>query len=176
MCSVIDTAFHRGEYAPCCLCVVTPKRHIMNKYHQTLGRVLASGKAQTDREGSIHHLLNERPTLTPVDLLDIFEGHPITRKKLKNESQLFIQGERSVKKYHEADINWWSCCGSILVSGHPTYLGKLPSLIECTSRERCSSKNYALFLDSTNAESSQVSYLNLVQFQVEQRELVVMTY
>ena len=92
----------------------------MNKYYQILGRVLASRKTQENRKGNIRYLLNERLTLTPADLLDIFEGHPIARKKLKSELQLFMQGERNVEKYREAGINWWDYCGSILVNSYPT--------------------------------------------------------
>lgn len=43
-------------------------------------------------------------TLMPAELLDIFESHGIARKKLKNELQLFMQGERQVEKYREARL------------------------------------------------------------------------
>lgn len=152
------------------------KRHIMNKYYQILDRVLASGKTQQNRKGNIRYLLNERLTLTPADLLDIFEGHPIARKKLKSELQLFMQGERNVEKYREAGINWWDYCGSILVNSYPTYLEKLPPLIDRINREKRSSKNYVLFLGSTDAESNQAPCLSLVQFQIEQGELVMTAY
>ena len=36
--------------------------------------------------------LSEQLSLTPADLLDIFEGHNIARKKLRSELQLFMQG------------------------------------------------------------------------------------
>ena len=88
----------------------------MNKYYQILDRVLSSGKMQHNKKGSIRYLLNEQLSLTPADLLDIFEGHNIARKKLRNELQLFMQGERNVEKYREAGINWWDYCGSILVN------------------------------------------------------------
>lgn len=153
-----------------------PKRHIMNKYYQILSRVIASGKTQENRKGNIRYLLNERLTLTPADLLDIFEGHPIARRKLKDELQLFMQGERNVWKYREAGINWWDYCGSILVNSYPTYLEKLPPLIERINREKRSSKNYVLFLGSTDAESNQAPCLSLVQFQIEQGELVMTAY
>ncbi len=152
------------------------KRHIMNKYYQILGRVLTSGKTQENRKGNIRYLLNERLTLTPADLLDIFEGHPIARKKLKSELQLFMQGERNVEKYREAGISWWDYCGSILVNSYPTYLEKLPPLIEKINREKRSSKNYVLFLGSTGVESNQAPCLSLVQFQIEDGELVVTAY
>lgn len=152
------------------------KWHIMNKYYQILGRVLASGKTQENRKGNIRYLLNEQLTLTPADLLDIFEGHPIARKKLKSELQLFMQGERNIEKYREAGINWWDYCGSILVNSYPTYLEKLPPLISRINREKRSSKNYVLFLGSTDAESNQPPCLSLVQFQIEQGELVMTAY
>lgn len=41
--------------------------------------------------------MNERLSLTPGDLLEIFEGHYIARKKLKYELLLFMQGERAVR-------------------------------------------------------------------------------
>ena len=93
----------------------------MNKYYQILGKVLSSGKMQSNKKGNIRYLLNEQLTLLPADLLDIFEGHTIARKKLKNELQLFMRGERNVEKYREAGINWWDYCGSILVNSYPTH-------------------------------------------------------
>ena len=148
----------------------------MNKYHQILHKVLASGKNQTNKKGNIRYLLNEQLSLTPADLLDIFEGHGIARKKLRSELQLFMQGERNVEKYSEAGINWWDYCGSILVNSYPTYFEKLPPLIEKINREKRSSKNYVLFLGATNAESNQAPCLSLVQFQIDEGELVVSAY
>ena len=73
----------------------------MNKYYQILSKVLANGKCQTNKKGSIKYLLNEQLSLTPADLLDIFESHGIARKKLKSELQLFMKGERQVEKYRD---------------------------------------------------------------------------
>ena len=148
----------------------------MNKYHQILHKVLASGKNQTNKKGNIRYLLNEQLSLTPADLLDIFEGHGIARKKLRSELQLFMQGERNVEKYRDAGINWWDYCGSILVNSYPTYFEKLPPLIEKINREKRSSKNYVLFLGATNAESNQAPCLSLVQFQIDEGELVISAY
>lgn len=148
----------------------------MNKYHQILHKVLASGKNQTNKKGNIRYLLNEQLSLTPADLLDIFERHGIARKKLRSELQLFMQGERNVEKYRDAGINWWDYCGSILVNSYPTYFEKLPPLIEKINREKRSSKNYVLFLGATNAESNQAPCLSLVQFQIDEGELVVSAY
>ena len=79
----------------------------MNKYHDILEKIMRTGKMQHNKKGNIKYCLNEQLTLTPADLLDIFESHGIARKKLKNELQLFMQGERQVEKYREAGINWW---------------------------------------------------------------------
>ena len=148
----------------------------MNKYYQILDKILCYGKEQNNKKGEIRYLLNEQLSLTPADLLDIFEGHSIARKKLKSELQLFIQGERQVEKYREAGILWWDYCGSILVNSYPTYFEKLPPLIAKINREKRNSKNYLLFLGETNAESNQAPCLSLVQFQIDDGELVVSAY
>ncbi len=141
-----------------------------------LDKILASGKMQNNRKGSIKYLLNEQLALAPGDLLDIFEGHNIARKKLRSELQLFMQGERCVERYREAGINWWDYCGSILVNSYPTYFEKLPPLLAKINREKRSSKNYVLFLGETGAESNQSPCLSLVQFQIDEDELVLSAY
>ena len=148
----------------------------MNKYYQTLKKILEQGKPQTNRKGKIRYLLNEQLSLMPADLLDIFESHGIARKKLKNELQLFMQGERQVEKFREAGIKWWDYCGSVLVNSYPTYFEKLPPLIAKINREKRNSKNYVLFLGETGAESSQAPCLSLVQFQIDEGELVLSAY
>ena len=148
----------------------------MNKYHEILKRIIVSGKIQHNRKGCIRYLLNEQLSLSPVDLLDIFESHSIARKKLKNELQLFMQGERQVEKYREVGINWWDYCGSVLVNSYPTYFEKLPPLIARINREKRNSKNYVLFLGETGAESNQAPCLSLVQFQIDEGELVLSAY
>ena len=137
----------------------------MNKYYQILKKVLADGKTQKGRKGESRYLLNETVTLSPAELLDIFEGHNIARKKLRSELSLFMSGERQVEKYREAGINWWDYCGSILVNSYPTYFEKLPPLIGKINREKRSSKNYVLFLGSTGTESNQAGELVLTAYQ-----------
>lgn len=148
----------------------------MNKYYQILEKVLENGKNQTNKKGNILFLLNEQLSLAPADLLDIFESHGIARKKLKNELQLFMQGERNVERYRDVGINWWDYCGSVLVNSYPTYFEKLPPLIAKINREKRSSKNYVLFLGETGAESNQAPCLSLVQFQIDDGELVLSAY
>lgn len=148
----------------------------MNKYYSTLANIIANGQQQTNKKGEIRYLLNQQLDLRPGDLLDIFEGHSIARKKLKSELQLFMQGERLTERYREAGISWWDYCGPILVNSYPTYFEKLPRLIDKINAEKRSSKNYVLFLGETCAESNQAPCLSLVQFQIDNGELVVSAY
>ena len=148
----------------------------MNKYYQTLDKILQTGKTQTNKKGCIKYLLNERLMLTPADLLDIFECHGIARKKLKEELKLFMQGIRDVERYKEAGITWWDYCGHTLVNSYPTYFEKLPPLIAKINQEKRNSKNYVLFLGETGVESNQAPCLSLVQFQIDEGKLVLSAY
>lgn len=148
----------------------------MNKYYQMLDKILRLGKSQANRKGRIRYLLNERLVLTPADLLDIFESHGIARKKLRAELSLFIRGEREVEKYREAGITWWDYCGHTLVNSYPTYFEKLPPLIAQINAEKRNSKNYVLFLGETGVETNQAPCLSLVQFQIEDGQLVLSAY
>ncbi|MBR6438280.1 MAG: thymidylate synthase [Bacteroidales bacterium] len=148
----------------------------MNKYHAMLEKILAEGRNQTNKKGNIRYLLNERMELKPADLLEIFEGHPIARGKLKSELQLFMRGERQTERYREAGISWWDYCGSVLVNSYPTYMEKLPPLIAKINKEKRNSKNYVLFLGATGVESNQAPCISLVQFQIADGELVMTAY
>lgn len=148
----------------------------MNKYYTLLEKILTEGKNQQNKKGNIKYLLDERLQLTPADLLDIFESHGIARKKLKEELSLFMRGERDISKYNEIGIQWWDYCGHTLVNSYPTYLEKLPPLIDKINREKRNSKNYVLFLGSTDAETNQAPCLSLVQFQIDNGQLVVSAY
>lgn len=147
-----------------------------NKYYEILDRIMATGKTQTNKKGNIRFLLNQTLTLSPGDLLEIFEGHPIARKKLRKELELFTSGERLTERYREAGISWWDYCGPILVNSYPTYLEKLPGLIRKINAEKRNCKNYVLFLGSTDAESNQAPCLSLVQFQIHEGRLVISAY
>lgn len=147
-----------------------------NKYYAIISRILAYGNKQRNKKGDIIYLLNEVLTLTPADLLEIFEGHNLARKKLRNELQLFMAGEREIEKYRECNINWWDYCGSILINSYPTYFEKLPPLIEKINKEQRNSKNYVLFLGATGEETNQAPCLSLVQFQIEDGQLVISAY
>ncbi len=147
-----------------------------DKYHALLRKILAQGRTQENRKGTIRYLLNERLELTPGDLLGIFESHGIARKKLKAELALFMRGERDVGKYREAGITWWDYCGQTLVNSYPTYFERLPPLIAKINAEKRGSKNYVLFLGATGVESNQAPCLSLVQFQIEDGCLVLSAY
>lgn len=148
----------------------------MNKYHKQLQRILKKGKFQENKKGNITYLLNETLELKPRDLLEIFEGHGIARNKLKTELELFQNGERLTEKYREAGITWWDYCGPILVNSYPTYFEKLPGLINKINKEKRNSKNYVMFLGSTDAESNQQPCLSLIQFQIDNGKLVISAY
>ena len=51
-----------------------------NKYFAMLDKVLQHGKRQSNKKGDIIYLLNEQLSLSPADLLDIFESHNLARK------------------------------------------------------------------------------------------------
>ena len=115
-------------------------------------------------------------SLTPADLLEIFESHSIARKKLKAELALYLKGEIKVSKYNEAGIDWWNYCGSMLVNSYPTYFAKLPALVARINREKRNSKNYVLFIGETEATTNQAPCLSLIQFQIDNGELVISAY
>ncbi|AOR29525.1 thymidylate synthase [Formosa sp. Hel1_33_131] len=148
----------------------------MNKYHQTLSYILKNGKVQTNKKGAIKYLLNKKLTLKAIDLLEVFEGHPMARKKLKDELNLFMAGERMTEAYREVGITWWDYCGPILVNSYPTYFEQLPALIAKINKEKRSSKNYVMFLGATNQESNQQPCLSLIQFQIEKGKLILSAY
>lgn len=147
-----------------------------NKYYQMLSNILENGREQQNRKGGIRYLTNEVMRLDKGDLLDIFESHGIARKKLKSELELFCKGERNTESYREAGISWWDYCGPILVNSYPTYFERLPKLVERINREKRSSKNYVLFLGETNVETNQAPCLSLVQFQIEDGQLLLTAY
>lgn len=148
----------------------------MNKYHQILNKITAKGKLQKNKKGNITYLFNQELVLKPIDLLDLFEGHAVAKKKLRDELLLFMQGERSTEAYREIGVTWWDYCGPILVNSYPTYFEQLPKLIERINKEKRSSKNYVLFLGSNNTESNQQPCLSLIQFQIEKGKLVISAY
>ena len=148
----------------------------MNKYHNILRNILANGNHQENKKGGITYLLNQQLSLTPADLLDIFEDHGIARKKLRAELNLYMEGVTDLEKYHEAGINWWDYCGQQLINSYPTYFKKLPALIDRINREKRNSKNYVLFIGETEAETNQAPCLSLIQFQIDEGQLVLSAF
>lgn len=148
----------------------------MNKYHKILEKITTKGKVQLNKKGSITYLVNEAIELKPVDLLELFEGHLMAKKKLKDELGLFMSGERLTEKYREIGVNWWDYCGPILVNSYPTYFEQLPDLIKKINKEKRNSKNYVLFLGKNDTESNQQPCLSLIQFQIENGKLVLSAY
>lgn len=148
----------------------------MNKYHEILNKIINKGKCQDNKKGAITFLLNQALELKPIDLLELFEGHAVAKKKLKDELGLFMAGERSTEAYREIGVSWWDYCGPILVNSYPTYFEKLPELIDKINREKRTSKNYILFLGSNNTESNQQPCLSLIQFQIDNGKLIISAY
>ena len=148
----------------------------MNKYHKILDKILNKGKNKEKKTGNITFLLNESLELKPVDLLELFEGHTMAKKKLKDELQLFMQGERLTEKYRDIGVSWWDYCGPILVNSYPTYFEQLPDLIKKINKEKRNSKNYVLFLGKNDTESNQQPCLSLIQFQIDKGKLVLSAY
>jgi thymidylate synthase len=147
-----------------------------NKYYQTLRCIMDNGRTQQNKKGGIKYLTNHVLTLTPADLLDIFETHGIARKKLRTELQMFEAGITATEQYRAEGITWWDYCGERLINSYPTYFRKLPALVEKIRSEMRTSKNYVLFLGETGAETNQQPCLSLVQFQIEGGALIVSAY
>lgn len=148
----------------------------MNKYHNLLKKILDNGNNQENKKGGIKYLLNHKLNLKPLDLLNLLEGHTVARNKLKNELNLFMQGERNTAAYRDIGVSWWDYCGPILVNSYPTYFEKLPGLINKINQEKRSSKNYVLFLGANDTESNQQPCLSLIQFQIDKGKLVLSAY
>lgn len=148
----------------------------MNAYYRKLADIMANGRMQTNKKGSIKYLTNQVLSMEPADLLDIFETHGIARKKLRTELDMFQAGITSTEQYRNEGIAWWDYCGEQLVNSYPTYFAKLPALVKKINREKKNSKNYVLFLGETGVETNQQPCLSLVQFQIEDGGLIVTAY
>lgn len=147
-----------------------------NKYYAILGKIMSEGRMQTNKKGSIKYLTNQQLTMSPADLLEIFETHGIARKKLRTELEMFQAGITSTEPYRQEGITWWDYCGMQLVNSYPTYFAKLPALIDKINAEKKNSKNYVLFLGETGVETNQQPCLSLVQFQIEDGQVLVTAY
>ena len=147
-----------------------------NKYYEILDKIMSEGKMQTNKKGSIKYLTNQVLHMLPADLLDIFETHGIARKKLKTELKMFEAGITSTEQYRAEGITWWDYCGEQLKNSYPTYFKRLPALVEKIKAEKKSSKNYVLFLGETGVETNQQPCLSLVQFHIEDDQLILSAY
>ncbi len=82
----------------------------------------------------------------------------------------------STEPYRQEGITWWDYCGMQLVNSYPTYFAKLPALIDKINAEKKNSKNYVLFLGETGVETNQQPCLSLVQFQIEDGQVLITAY
>lgn len=148
----------------------------MNKYYKLLEKIISNGKKQTNKKGNITYLINESLKLNENDILRILKEHPIAKKKLSNELELYCSGITSVKEYNEVGITWWDYCYPEMINTYPTYFKKLPALIEKINKEKRPSKNYMLFIGETGVETSQLPCLSLIQFQISEERLHVTVF
>jgi len=147
-----------------------------NKYYQTLRNIIDNGKLQTNKKGNIKYLINEVISMNIQELKQIFTEHPIAKKKLKKELNLYFKGETDVNEYNKHNITWWDYCKPKLINSYPTYFKKLPKLINKINKEKRSSKNYILFIGKTGIKTNQLPCLSLIQFQISNKELYITVY
>tara|TARA_R110000744_G_scaffold39_1_gene177 strand:+ start:47 stop:682 length:636 start_codon:yes stop_codon:yes gene_type:complete len=148
----------------------------MNKYYKLLEKIISNGKKQTNKKGNITYLINESLKLNENDILRVLKEHPIAKKKLSNELELYCSGITSVKEYNDAGITWWDYCYPEMINTYPTYFKKLPALIEKINKEKRSSKNYMLFIGETGVKTSQLPCLSLIQFQISDERLHITVF
>ena len=148
----------------------------MNKYYKLLEKIISNGKKQTNKKGNITYLINESLKLNENNILRILKEHPIAKKKLSNELELYCSGVTSVKEYNAVGITWWDYCYPEMINTYPTYFKKLPALIEKINKEKRPSKNYMLFIGETGVETSQLPCLSLMQFQISEERLHVTVF
>jgi len=148
----------------------------MNKYYKLLSKILTNGQEQKNKKGDIKYLLNEVLSMNLEDVLRIITEHPIAKKKLSKELELYCSGVTSVKDYNAVGITWWNYCAPNMVNTYPTYFKKLPALIEKINKEKRPSKNYMLFIGETGVETSQLPCLSLFQFQISNNKLYITVY
>tara|TARA_R110001632_G_scaffold151864_1_gene269528 strand:+ start:462 stop:1100 length:639 start_codon:yes stop_codon:yes gene_type:complete len=147
-----------------------------NKYYSTLSKILNEGILQTNKKGDIKYILNEVISMQVEDLKQIFQEHPIAKKKLAVELEMYMQGIDSVSKYNDAGIPWWDYCAPTLINSYPTYFKKLPALIDKINSEKRASKNYVLFIGETGVKTNQLPCLSLIQFQISQGKLHITVF
>lgn len=116
----------------------------MNKYYEVLQTIIEEGKTQSNKKGDIKYLLNVPISMNVDDLQAIFSEHPIAKKKLATELDIYFEGITDVKTYNDNGIFWWDYCAPNLINSYPTYFAKLPKLIEKINKEKRSSKNYVM--------------------------------
>tara|TARA_R110001583_G_scaffold140833_1_gene292973 strand:+ start:423 stop:1058 length:636 start_codon:yes stop_codon:yes gene_type:complete len=148
----------------------------MNKYYKLLDKILKQGEEQKNKKGDIKYLLNEVLSMTPDNVNRILKEHPIAKKKLSKELELYCNGVTSVKDYNEAGITWWDYCAPNMINTYPTYFKKLPALIQKINKEKRPSKNYMLFIGETGVETSQLPCLSLMQFQISNEKLHITVF
>jgi thymidylate synthase len=148
----------------------------MNIYYKKLQKILNEGKFQKNKKGNIFYLINESLKMNINDLNDIFTEHPIAKKKLSKELDLYLKGETKVIEYKKEGIDWWDYCFPVLINTYPSYFKKLPALIKKINAEKRPSKNYVFFIGETGSYTNQLPCLSLMQFQISEGELYITVF
>ena len=148
----------------------------MNKYYRLLEKIVSDGALQSNKKGSIYYLINQPLKLNESDLLKIFAEHKIAKVKLEAELQLYLQGVEETAYYNAIGVSWWDYCAPRLINSYPTYFKALNKLIYKINNELRPSKNYILFIGDTEKETNQLPCLSLMQFQIDNNELVITVY
>ena len=148
----------------------------MNKYYLLLKNILEFGELQLNKKGDNIGLLNQRLAMSPSDIELILKEHPIAKKLLRAELNLYMDGVTDVASYNDIGIHWWDYCAPTMVNTYPTYFRRLEALLTKINNEKRSSKNYVLFIGETGVETSQLPCLSLIQFQLWKEELHMTVY
>ena len=148
-----------------------------NKYYEVLTNIIENGDIQTNKKGDITYIINQVLNMDKVDLDKIFKEHPIAKKLLSAELDLYYKGETKISEYNKHGIYWWDYCKPELLNSYPTYFKELPALIAKINKEKRSSKNYMLFIGA-NLETStnQLPCLSNMQFQISKGELYITVF
>lgn len=148
----------------------------MNKYYQLLWNIVMSGKDQKNKKGNIRYLTNQVLDLNYIDLEILFEIHKVAKAKLRSELELYMNGIEEIETYNSVGITWWDYVKPRFINSYPQYFKKLPALIKKINEEKRPSKNYVLFIGDTEKETNQLPCLSLIQFQIDDGELIMTVY
>ena len=148
----------------------------MNKYFELLEKILLQGNKQSNKKGNSIYLLNQTLSLNKKELDTIFSEYKVAKRKLKDELELYLNGENRVAEYNKKGIYWWNYIGKEFINSYPDFYKKVPELINKINTEKRPSKNYMFFNGETGVKSNQLPCVSLMQFQVPENKLHMTVY